>query len=84
MVKLHFKFKEHISKANRDEVISLLGNRGAQDVRPLFPGEADKELASLYIVDCQDDILGRELMGLLSDLEVVEFAEEGVRRKLIP
>ena len=84
MIKLQFKFKEHASKANRNEVIDVLFDHGANDVRPLFPDETDKELSSLFIADCQDDVVGQELMGLLNGFEVVEFVEDEIRRRLIP
>ena len=83
MIKLHFKFKEHISEANREKAIKELSSHGAGEVRPLFPHEDDKELSSLYILHCQDDAIGRELMGLLNALEEIEFAEGEIIRKLI-
>jgi hypothetical protein len=84
MMKLQFKFKEHISVANREKVISALGHHGAGDVRPLFPDATQQKLASLYVVEIANKVVGRKLLGLLNDFEEVEFAEEEVRRELIP
>ena len=84
MIKFQFKFKDQVSEAGRENVIGVLGNYGAAEVRPLFPEATDEELASFYIVDCQNAAIGRELLNLLNGFETVEFAEEELQRKLIP
>jgi hypothetical protein len=83
MMKLQFKFREGTVEAARRKVISALAARGARGVRPLFPGERDKELATLYVVECKDPASGEQLLKLLNASRAVEFAEVELRRKLI-
>jgi hypothetical protein len=83
MLKLQFKFRDKAVEAARKQVISALSKHGAKSVRRLFQNETDEELASLYIVDCQDESSGREILNLLKASPAVEFAEGEVRRKLI-
>ena len=51
---------------------------GATDVRQLFPGDRDPDLASLYVVECDDQ---RRFQVLLSTTYPVRYVEEQVRRK---
>ena len=83
MVKLQFKFKERTAEAARKRVIDTLGKSGARNVRRLFPDESDEELATLYVMDCQDEPAAQRLLNLLHTSKAVEFAEEEVRRKLV-
>jgi hypothetical protein len=83
-MKLHFKFKEHVTNSGREKVFSVLFASGAKEVRPLFPGVTHKQIASLYTVEYQDEAVGYELLKILNSFEEVEFAEEEVRRKMIP
>lgn len=82
-MKLQFKFREKAAEPDRQKVIGALAAHGATGVRRLFPGEADKELAALYVVDCKDKGSAQRLLKLLNASRVVEFAEFELRRKLV-
>ncbi len=82
-MKLQFKFTEKAAEPARKKVIGALAANGAMGVRRLFPGESDKELAALYVVDCKDKASGQRLLKLLNASKVVEFAEFELHRKLI-
>ena len=59
----------------------VLLERGAEEVRPLFPGSGDPELGALYVVET-DGARRDRLLRLLDRCDVVEFAEPEARRKL--
>ena len=82
-MKLQFKFKEEVGEGSRKTVVDALTARGATAIRPLFPHETDGELSALYVVDCDDETTGRQLLDLLTRSKEVEFAEGEARRKLI-
>ena len=82
-MKLQFKFRESIGEVSRKRFVETLGRRGATAVRPLFPGETEAGLAALYVVECEEEGIGRRLLDLLLRSREVEFAEPEVRRKLI-
>jgi hypothetical protein len=75
---LQFKFKEQAGREERDRLIATLREHGAENVRALFPGENDPELAALYLADGGD---AEALRRLLEGSSAVEFAEPEVRRK---
>lgn len=80
-MKLQVKFRAGASSDRVDEVLAALSDRGADDVRPLFPGSGDPDLGALYVVET--DGAGRDrLLRLLERYDVVEFAEPAARRKL--
>jgi hypothetical protein len=80
-VKLQVKFRPGASNDRIGEVLGALVERGADQVRPLFPGSGDPELGALYVVET--DGAGRDrLLRLLDGCDVVEFAEPEARRKL--
>ena len=80
-MKLQVKFRPGTSSDRVDEVLGALAERGADDVRPLFPGSGDPDLGALYVVET--DGAGRDgLLRLLDRYDVVEFAEPEARRKL--
>ena len=81
-MKLQLKFHNGTSAAVRDGVIAKATKAGAVAVRPLFPGDADEELASLYVVDFDAPECSETLRSLLSGEKHVEFVEAEVKRKL--
>jgi hypothetical protein len=83
-VKLQLKFRTGTSNVHRQEVIDKATKAGAAAVRPLFPGETDEELASLYVVDIEEAKHHKAVRTVLSDEPRVEFVEDEVRRKLRP
>lgn len=83
MKKLQFKFRGSSSPDARKRLIRSLKKRGATAVRPLFPLEEDEELAALCVVDFEDSTTGRRLLAFLNSSSDVDFAEEGILRKLI-
>jgi len=80
-VKLQVKFRQGASDAQVDKVLDALVERGADDVRPLFPGSGDAQLGALYMVETNGGS-GERLLRLLDKSDVVEFAEPEARRKL--
>jgi MoxR-like ATPase len=80
-VKLQVKFRQGASHDKVEEVVVALVERGADDVRPLFPGSGDPELGALYVVQTNGASRDR-LLRLLDRFDVVEFAEPEARRKL--
>ncbi len=82
-MKVTFKFKEDVPEPPRKELAQTLVKAGAKGVRPLFPSETDRELASLFVVDVAKDDIAQKLLDVLQDSELVAFAEPEVSRKLI-
>ena len=80
-MKLQVKFRQGASNAQVDAVLGALAERGADDVRPLFPGSGDPELGALYVVET-NGVSRDRLLRLLDQTDVVEFAEPAARRKL--
>ena len=80
-MKLQVKFRQGASHDKVEEVVVALVERGADDVRPLFPGSGDPELGALYVVQTNGASRDR-LLRLLDRFDVVEFAEPEARRKL--
>jgi hypothetical protein len=80
-VKLQVKFRTGASHDKVDEVLGALVERGADDVRALFPGSDDPELGALYVVEANGTSRDR-LLRVLDKSDVVEFAEPEARRKL--
>ncbi len=81
-MKLNFKFREASSPAAREQVVRALKRRGASAVRRLFPDEQDEELASIYVVECDGEATGRDLLKYLNAARAVEYAEGPLVRKL--
>ncbi len=82
-MRLEFKFREDASQARRERLVAEVTKRGAQKVEPLFPGEKDPELASLYKAEGVPDDVAPELASSLGSDEAIEFAEPSPDRKLI-
>lgn len=81
-MKLQLKFRTGTNAAGRRRVIEKATQAGASAVRPLFPGDKDGELASLYVVDVEQASRREPLVSLLSAEKSVEFVEDEVKRKL--
>ena len=82
-MRVEFKFRESAPADQRKQVIERAAAKGAVDVAPLFPGEQDPELASMYKAE---GVPADEVEGLVSQLgasTAVEFAERTPKRKLI-
>lgn len=82
-MRLDFKFRESAPPALRMDVVEKVKQFGAQRVEPLFPDDADGELASLYIAEGVPDEQGEEVVSTLDQIEDVEFAEPTPERRLI-
>jgi len=82
-VRLEFKFREATPPERRKEVVEQVAKLGATSVEPLFPGEQDPELASLYKAEGVPDERADEAVSALGRHEAIEFAEPTPERKLI-
>jgi hypothetical protein len=81
-VKLLFKLKEDASEEERAHVLEFLEAHGAASLRPLFPGEKDAELGSMFVAELSGS--GRtRILKALNAMKAVQFAEEEPTRKLI-
>jgi hypothetical protein len=82
-MKIQLKFKTDTAKSSRRKVLSELERQGANEVRPLFPGDTDEEFASLYVADCADADRAKKVLDYLKSSSSIDFAEGEVRRRLI-
>ena len=82
MTKLQFKFRGDSTSAARHRVIASLESEGADKVEPIFPGDSDEELATLYSA-LVDERLVASLLRRLKRSRAIEFAEPEVERTLI-
>jgi hypothetical protein len=82
-MRVQFKFRQEVSEDQRAEIISSLGEHGAERVRRLFPGEPDEELSTLYTLEAADQASAQRLVDVLNSSSAVEFAEIEAPRKLI-
>ena len=82
-MRLEFKFRQDASQARRDDLVAQVAKRGAKKVEPLFPGEQDPELATMYKAEGVPDDVALELVDSLGADEAIEFAEPTPDRKLI-
>lgn len=82
-MRLDIKFRETAPPAAREHVIDEVTKLGAARVEPLFPDEADLELASMYKVEGLSDENSEEVLATLNKLDHVEYAEPTPARKLI-
>jgi len=80
-VTLHFQFAAHAADRDRRKLIESLKTRGARQVRPLFPGDADPEFGAMQVVEAAPDAVDA-LLAYLGQHEDVLFAEPAARRKL--
>ena len=81
--KLQFKFVQEAGDEAREALTEKLHDRGALEVRPLFPGEKNPELAAIRVVEYRGDRNGGRLLRYLKRSKLVEFAEGQITRKLI-
>lgn len=61
---------------DRAGVLERLSSQGAERIRPLFPGEEDSELFSMFVVDVPDGGNSRKVLRELEASRVVQYAEE--------
>jgi len=80
-MRLDFKFRESAVRKERDEVVDRVKELGATKVEPLFAGEDDAELASLYKAEGVPDGQADEIVSELDAIDAVEFAEKSPPRK---
>ena len=78
MSTLNFQFEKGILDSDIADLLDNMRKAGATSVRPMFPGDGDPDLATLYVVECADK---RRFQVLLSTGYPVKFVEEQVRRK---
>lgn len=78
-MKLLFKFKESAQSRERERVFTRLRKQGVTTVEPLFPDVEDEELASLFMLETEDDSILRHLKRA----RAVEYVEPEARRKLV-
>ena len=82
MTRLQFKFRADADAQARREAMRKARKAGAKEVRPLFPGEEDPDLGSLYIVEVEGEAAARAVSTCLNAESAVEFVEREVKRKL--
>lgn len=81
---IQLKFREHSAADRRAEIQNeIAAAPGSPTVRPLFPGDEDPELASIFRVEGVPADQEAALIDRLNGDADVEFAEPDVRRKLI-
>ena len=78
MSKLNVQFEKGIQATEMADLLDNIRRAGATDVRPLFPGALEPDLATLYVVECEDQ---RRIQVLLSTAYPVRYVEEQVSRK---
>lgn len=81
-MKLHFKFASGASEKDRAGLVDNVRRCGVRSIEPLFPGEEDRELAAIQVVEAGDAAAERVLEILQND-EAVDFAESEPVRKLL-
>ena len=81
-VKLHLKLRTGVAATDREAVFEAARRAGAIGVRPLFPESSDRELASLYTVDVDNEAAVPKLVKHLGAMKQVDFVEPEVKRKL--
>jgi hypothetical protein len=81
MTTLRLKLRDDAGDEARDDVVAGLERLGGT-VEPLFPGDADPELATLFTVSVDDDS-ATQAVSLLARSRAVEFAEQEAGRRLI-
>jgi hypothetical protein len=82
-VRVECKFRESVPVALRRQIVETVSKSGASRVAPLFPDEADPELASMYKAEGVPEDEAESLISSLGAHEAVEYAERTPERKLI-
>jgi len=83
LMKVNFKFQEDASDLDRAKVLQLLEDRGGGKVAPLFPGDADPELGSIFVAEVPDGTRGHRAIAALNRSKAVQYVEREPARKLI-
>jgi hypothetical protein len=81
MTTLRLKLRDDAGDDARGDVVAGLEKLGAT-LEPLFPGDADPELSTLFTVSVDDDH-ATQAISLLARSRAVEFAEQEAGRRLI-
>ena len=81
MEALHFKFTNRATLKQRQAVLGVIDEHKAR-VRAQFPGDKDKELATVHVVEGGAAAI-KKLASALGDMSGVEYAEKRPKRKLI-
>ena len=80
--RIQFKFRPDATEQARRKALMQLQKSGVT-FQPIFPGETDPELASMFAADLDDPKAEAELLRSLNASKLIAFAESAVRRKLI-
>jgi hypothetical protein len=81
-MRMQLKFRDGTPERERTAVLEQIKAAKAR-AEPLFPGESDPELASLYTVEDVPDAGAEALTRSLGAHGAVEFIEPSAERKLI-
>ena len=81
-MRLQLKFHDGTPEAERARVLDEIKASKATP-QPLFPGESDPELASLYTVEDVPDTDADALVRAVRSRDSVEFIEPSEKRRLI-
>jgi hypothetical protein len=81
-MRLQLKFRDGVPEEERASVLEEIKAAKATP-EPLFPGESDPELASLYTVEDVPDTDADALVRSVGSRDWVEFIERGEKRRLI-
>jgi hypothetical protein len=81
MTTLRLKLRDDAGEDARGDVVAGVERLGAT-VEPVFPGETDAELATLFTVTVADDE-ATQVVSFLARSRAVEFAEQEAGRRLI-
>jgi len=79
---IRFQFRVSSPAQDRAGLVKRIADLGEVAVEPLFPGEADGELAALYTARFAELDLGDRVIETLRRSPLVEFVEGDVVRGL--
>ena len=82
-MRLEIKFHETATPAQREAAVEQVRSFGAETVEPLFAGEQDAELASLYAAEGVPDAQADDIVSSIGALDAVEFAEKTASRRAL-
>jgi hypothetical protein len=77
-----FKFKPGVAAADRRKILRAVRNRAASSATRLFPDTEVKELTAHYMVECRLTAEASALVGHLSSLPEIEYAQIEVKRSI--
>jgi hypothetical protein len=82
MTSLQLKFRDGAPEHERASVLDQIRAAKARP-EPLFPGESDPELASMYLVQDVPEGAAEALTRAVGDHAAVEYVERAASRRLI-